>query len=379
MIKVGITGQSGFIGSHLFNFLGLKDNIKRIPFKRDFFENAEDLENFVSQCDVIIHLAAVNRHANPETLYDTNISLIEKLISACSTTEAKPHILFSSSTQEEGETAYGKSKYEGRRLLEDWARKNDAKFTGLIIPNVYGPFGNPYYNSVIATFCHQLTHDEKPEIHVDGTLKLIYVNELVDLIFRIITDEVDGIVYDHKISEYHVPDSATAKVSEILSILTEYKDYYMEKGCIPDINDSFRLNLFNTFRCYMPDDHFPCFYQKHEDNRGEFVEMIRANSTGQSSYSLTKPGITRGDHFHTRKAERFAVFKGKALIQLRKIGTNKVIEYKLDGKNPSFVDIPVWHTHNIVNIGDEDLYTFFWINELYDPEDPDTYFEKVEL
>lgn len=149
MIKVGITGQSGFIGSHLFNFLGVKENIKRIPFKRDSFENAEDLENFVSQCDVIIHLAAVNRHANPETLFDTNISLIEKLISACSTTEAKSHILFSSSTQEERETAYGKSKYEGRRLLEDWARKNDAKFTGLIIPNVYGPFGNPYYNSVM--------------------------------------------------------------------------------------------------------------------------------------------------------------------------------------------------------------------------------------
>ncbi|CCK78980.1 polysaccharide biosynthesis C-terminal domain-containing protein [Desulfobacula toluolica] len=377
MIKVGITGQSGFVGSHLFNYLGLKENIQQILFEKFFFDNFKLLKNFVSKCDVIVHLAAVNRHENPEILYETNISLIKKLISACSATESKPHIIFSSSTQEEGETPYGKSKHNGRCMFEEWANRNNSKFTGLIIPNVYGPFGKPYHNSVVATFCYQLNHGEKPKIHLDGTLKLIYINELVDLIFRIIIEEEDEILCDNRTSVYQVPSSQTANVSEILSILTEYKNEYMGKGCIPNINDSFRLNLFHTFRCYMPDDYFPCLYQKYEDNRGEFVELLRANSAGQSSYSLTKPGITRGDHYHTRKAERFAVVKGKCLIQLRRIGTNNVIEYELDGKAPAFVDIPIWYTHNIVNIGDEDLYTFFWINEFYDHNDPDTYFEKV--
>jgi UDP-2-acetamido-2,6-beta-L-arabino-hexul-4-ose reductase len=163
-----------------------------------------------------------------------------------------------------------------------------------------------------------------------------------------------------------------------LSLLEKYKSEYQEKGIIPSIATTFELNLFNTFRCYMDiKNHFPVSFVEHTDDRGSFVEIIRLGVGGQVSFSTTVPGITRGNHYHTRKIERFAVIKGKALIQLRRIGTNEVLDFYLDGDSPSYVDMPIWYTHNIKNIGDEVLYTNFWINEFYDPKDPDTYFENV--
>ena len=151
----------------------------------------------------------------------------------------------------------------------------------------------------------------------------------------------------------------------------------MENGIFPNLEDSFQKALFNTFRCYIPVSHYPVKFIKHTDNRGSFVEIARTNSSGQFSYSTTVPGITRGNHFHTRKAERFAVISGKARIQLRKTGSEEVIDYYLDGDEPAYVDMPIWHTHNIKNIGEEELITLFWINEPYNPEDADTYFEDV--
>ncbi|MBN2172480.1 MAG: NAD-dependent epimerase/dehydratase family protein [Bacteroidales bacterium] len=372
-IKVGITGQPGFMGTHLYNYLGLKKDVfERIPFADDFFNNAQQLQEFAGSCDVVVHLAAMNRHGDPQVIYNTNIELVKKVIDACEQTNSKPHILFSSSTQEERDNLYGKSKRDGRKLFESWAQRNKARFTGLVIPNVFGPFGHPYYNSVVATFCHQLTHDETPKIEVDGELKLIYINELVEEITQKILDRGK-----ERSLKYEVPHRYQVRVSEILQILEEFKTIYFEQGNIPDINTPFRLVLFTTFRCYMPHDKFPFAYKLNTDSRGSFVELIRANTSGQSSYSTTNPGITRGNHFHTRKVERFAVIKGKARIQLRKTGTSEIIEYFLDGEKPSFVDMPIWYTHNITNVGDEELLTMFWINEPYDPVDPDTYFEEV--
>ena len=388
-MKIGITGQSGFVGTHLYNFLGLQEGVVRVDFKDEFFQDKEVLKEWVSQCDVIVHLAALNRHNDPAVIYKTNIELVQKLISACEVTNSKPHILFSSSTQEERDNLYGKSKKEGRELLEKWAERNHAQFTGLIIPNVFGPFGNPYYNSFIATFCHQLTHGEQPKIEVDGEVKLIYVGELVKEIWEKIKDNnkkikdkrkkikeiSDNPDYPCSVSISHTAD---IKVSEVLTILESYKSNYFEKGIIPNLDNEFEKNLFNTFLCYI--DHkafFPFHLTKHSDDRGSFVETIRLHSGGQVSFSTTVPGITRGNHYHTRKAERFAVIKGKARIQLRKIGTDEVLNFELDGEDPSFVDMPIWYTHNITNIGDEDLYTIFWINEHYNAEDGDTFFEEV--
>jgi len=372
MIKIGITGQTGFIGTHLYTFLGLKkDEVERIPFEDNFFEEASKLEEFVRQCDVIIHLAALNRHNDPHTIYDTNISLVKRLLKALDSIGSRPHILFSSSTQEERDNMFGKSKREGRELLANWAKTNNAKFTGMIVPNVFGPFGNPYYNSVVATFSHQITHNEEPKIEIDAQLKLIYIGELVELIWKAIRDEYSS-------EEYRIPHTSERKVTKILELIRHFKTGYSDRGIFPVLTDKFETNLFNTFRCYMDiENHFPVKLVKNTDDRGTFVETIKSGLGGQISFSTTKPGITRGNHFHTRKIERFAVIKGKARIQLRRIGTDKVMNFELDGNEPSYVDMPIWYTHNITNVGDEELYTIFWINEFFDPDDPDTFFEKV--
>lgn len=371
MIKIGITGQAGFIGTHLFNFFGLNKGIIRIPFKDDYFTDPSKLEAFVSQCDAIVHLAALNRHNDPQAIYDTNIELVRKLVSALESTGSRPHVLFSSSTQEERDNVFGKSKREGRKLLAEWASKSGGVFTGMVIPNVFGPFGNPYYNSVIATFSHQLTHNEQPRVEVDAQLMLIYIGDLVRIIFYLIENKIAD-------DEFRITPTDEARVTEILTLLQSFKAQYFEKGIIPDLTDPFERNLFNTFVCYIDhESYFPFRLKLNTDERGSFVETVKLNSGGQVSFSTTKPGITRGNHFHTRKAERFAVIKGKAEIQLRRIGTSKVVSFELDGSEPSYVDMPIWHTHNITNTGDDELYTIFWINESYDPNDPDTFFEQV--
>jgi UDP-2-acetamido-2,6-beta-L-arabino-hexul-4-ose reductase len=378
-LRIGITGQAGFIGSHLFNWLNLfPEKYQMQPFADEFFNSDETLRTWVAQCDVIVHLAALNRHNDPEVIYQTNIRLVKQLIDAMVNSNSTPYVLFASSTQEERDNLYGKSKKEGRVLLETWASENSAQITGFIIPNVFGPFGNPYYNSVVATFCHQLTHKEKPRIDVDGDLKLIYVAEVVQHFAR----RIEYVKQDHRndviIETIQLQHTSKAKVSSILKILVSYKTHYFEKGEVPALDDPFERNLFNTFLCYI--DHkrfFPFKLKLNTDQRGSFVETIKLNSGGQVSFSTTVPGITRGNHFHTRKAERFAVIKGKALIELRRIGTSDVLSFELDGENPSFVDMPVWYTHNIKNIGTDELYTIFWINEHFDANDPDTYFEKV--
>lgn len=372
MIKVGVTGQNGFIGQHLLRTLKLyPEKFSIIPFERESFDDKESLKSFVRACDTIVHLAALNRHENSQIIYDTNTDLVGKLIAACEDTGSVPHILYSSSTQEKKDNLYGKSKKDTREFLGEWANKKNTIFTGLVIPNVYGPFGKPYYNSVVATFCHQLTHDEEPKIQIDGELDLIYVGNLISEIIDCIENEKND-------TSYLVAADISLKVSEILEKLTEFKELYYKKGVIPVLEDSFSLNLFNTFRCYIDiGDHFPIDLVKHTDSRGAFVEIIRLGVGGQTSFSTTVPGITRGNHYHTRKVERFAVIKGKAKIELRLVGTEKIHSFELNGEQPSYVDMPIWYTHNITNIGDDELYTIFWINEAYDPEDADTYYEDV--
>ncbi|MRS04133.1 SDR family oxidoreductase [bacterium] len=372
MLRIGITGQTGFIGTHLCNLLRLKQGeVTVIPFHDDFFLDRVKLEAFVQDCDVIVHLAALNRHNDPHAIYDTNVGLVNKLVATFEKTGSIPHLLFSSSTQEERDNIFGKSKREGRELLAKWAERSGALFTGMVIPNVFGPFGNPYYNSVVATFAHQLTHNENPKIEVDAQLKLIYIGDLVKTIYYLIMNKVSD-------NEFHVPPTDEVRVTEILTLLQSFRDQYLENGILPDLDDPFERNLFNTFVCYI--DHskyFPFKLKLNTDDRGSFVETVRLHSGGQVSFSTTKPGITRGNHFHTRKAERFAVIKGKARIQLRRINTDRIMNFELDGNEPSYVDMPIWHTHNITNIGIDDLYTIFWISEFYDPSDPDTYFEPV--
>ncbi|MAU15671.1 MAG: epimerase [Muricauda sp.] len=376
--KIGITGQAGFIGNHLYTTLSLREDVELVDFERSFFEDADSLAKFVSKCDAIVHLAAMNRHKDPKVIYDTNIKLVEDLIGACQKAKVTPHIIFSSSSQELKDNLYGQSKREGKERFMSWAQESSAKFSSLTIPNVFGPFGKPNYNSVVATFCHKVANNEEPTILNDGEVGLIYINDLVQIFIDTIFGNQRSKSLGNNSFEIEIEPNHFVKVSRILELLNRFKSDYMEKGIFPNLEDHFEKSLFNTFRCYIPESHYPVKYTKHTDPRGSFVEIARTQTSGQFSFSTTVPGITRGNHFHTRKAERFAVIRGKARIQLRRIGTDKVINYDLDGEEPAYVDMPIWYTHNITNTGDEELITLFWINEPYDPKDADTYFENVE-
>jgi UDP-2-acetamido-2,6-beta-L-arabino-hexul-4-ose reductase len=373
-IKVGITGQSGFIGAHLARHLRLDSGkFELVPFRKEFFESTGDLDEFVKECDVIVHLAAVNRHEDPEELYTINVSLTQKLIDSLIRTSSRTQLVFSSSTQETADNPYGKAKSECVRLLEDWASAANARVTSLTIPNVFGPFSKPEYNTFIATFCHKLIIGEQLQVNANAPVKLIYVGELTEAIITCI-DSPPG--EEASITKVTVKPTMHSTVGQILEILQGFKKNYYDQGMIPDLESAFHIQLFNTFRSFIDyQSYFPKVYQKHSDPRGSFVELIKLESGGQVSFSTTKSGVTRGNHFHTRKVERFSVISGHARIELRKVDEDQVISF--DIREPAFVDMPIWYTHNITNIGENELLTVFWINEKFDKDDPDTFYLNV--
>ena len=371
MKKIGITGRPGFVGSHLASYIAtFADKYEILPYEDGYFDNKAQLIDFASKADVIVHLAGVNRHEDEKYIYSRNVELASKLVEALLISGNVPQVIFSSSTQETRDNPYGKGKKEARILLERWAVEADAGFAGLIIPNVFGPFGKPYYNSVVATFCHQITAGEKPQIKVDAELELIYVADLI----KYIQDVMDNGKSD---PELKVPNTGKMKVSEILSLLRAFGSGYLNDHIIPELKNPLETSLFNTLRSYRDVREHAASLIKHQDERGHLVEIVKEGCGGQSFFSLTKPGITRGNHFHTRKIERFCVVKGQAVIRLRKMGTEEVIDFKVSGNNPIALDIPVFYTHNITNTGNSDLLTLFWSNEIFNPEDSDTYYSEV--
>jgi UDP-2-acetamido-2,6-beta-L-arabino-hexul-4-ose reductase len=369
-LRVGITGMVGFVGSHLRDSLKQRGDIEVLPFEDSYYQNPDAFMDFVKKADVIVHLAGVNRD-EPQVVYQKNIELMQKLLEFADAAGSKPYILFSSSTQVEKDNEYGRGKKRAMELLAEWTEKNKASAVSMIVPNVFGDSGRPFYNSVIATFCHQITHNEQPTIIQDGKFSLIYINYLVDDIYNLIKNRKDG----YRV-EYLKP-RVEIKVSEILAMLNKFKDFYYNTGMVPEIKSDFERDLYNTFITYMNTADWQRKLKLNTDARGSFVEVFKYEKSGQVSFSTTKPGITRGNHYHIRKNEKFCVVSGQASIKLRRIGTDKVIEYKVSGDEPSWVEMPIYYTHNITNIGDAELVTLFWINEHFNPNDPDTFYEEV--
>lgn len=369
-LTVGITGMAGFVGSHVRNRVDREENMTLLPFEKDFFSQSDTLKDYVAQCDAIVHLAAMNR-GDEEELYRVNVELAAKLVTALKEANATPHILFSSSTQIERDNPYGKSKKEAARLLTKWAEKYNAPFSDLVIPNIFGDNGKPFYNSVVATFCHQVSHNEEPKIMVDGEINLIYINELTELIAQKILNPPKSI------EQVQVQPTSKAKVSEILKLLKTFKEHYYQERIIPEFNNEFEKNLYITFLTYMDNVDYEQHPVLHADDRGSLFEVVKQADAGQFFFSTTKPGITRGNHYHSRKMEKFCVVKGQAVIRIRKIGTDKIIEYHVSGDKPSVVEMPIFHTHNITNTGQTELLTLFWTNELFDTQNPDTFYENV--
>ncbi len=369
-LKVGITGMAGFVGAHLRDRLKREESVEVLPFQDSYYENPDQFIDFVKNADAIVHLAGVNRD-EPEVIYNKNVELMEKLLEFVDASGNKPYILFSSSTQIDRDNEYGRGKKKAMELLGKWSKVNNTPAVSMVIPNVFGDNGRPFYNSVVATFCHQVTHGEEPTVMKDGQMALIYINSLVDDIYDLIKSPPNG----YKV-EYISP-RAELKVSELLGLLNKFKDFYYDNGMVPEIRTDLERDLYNTFITYMDEVDWQRNLKLNTDLRGSFVEVFKFEKCGQVSFSTTKPGITRGNHYHIRKNEKFCVVSGNASIKLRRIGTDKVIEYKVSGHKPSWVEMPIYYTHNISNTGDTELVTLFWINEHFNPDDPDTYYEEV--
>jgi UDP-2-acetamido-2,6-beta-L-arabino-hexul-4-ose reductase len=367
---VGVTGPCGFVAGHLIRTLKASADFKVVPCPRDTFENPEDLAKFVAGCDVIVHLAGVNRGEDSE-VYDRNIDLAERLIEAAEGINRELKILFASSTQRSRDNAYGKAKLCAEGLFIDWAQQGaNRQVVNLVIPNVFGPGCKPFYNSVVATFCHQLAHGVEPRIDVDAEIEFLWINDLV----RAICSQIHSLSTEQTV---FLAGTAKLRVTELLAKLQGFQASHDVHNMVPDITDPLDAALYATYLFYLELDQHLHRPTVHRDERGYLFEVIRMASGGQVFFSTTKPGVIRGNHFHTRKIEWFCVLKGEAVIRLRKVDDTEVHEFRVSGDSPQFVSIPVLHTHQIENEGDEDLLTMFWCNEIFVAEDADTYFEKV--
>ncbi len=239
-----MTGQQGFIGSHLCDFLNCQDNIEIIPFEKKFFNNEILLINFVSNCDAIVHLAAISRHPDDDFLYNSNIGLTQKLIDAMESSKVAPHSLFGSTTHEARGNRYHISKRDGRRMLDEWANRSGGKSTGLLMPNTFGPRAKPFFNSFVATFCHKVANGETPEIIEDTPVELIYIEDLCRELHKVISGETEG-------NPYTPQFTAEKKVSEILELLLKFRRSYIEDKAAPEFKNYFEEALFNTFISYI--------------------------------------------------------------------------------------------------------------------------------
>lgn len=368
MTRIGITGGMGFIGWHLRCLLATCDHVESDVATRETFGSSEALQDFVDGSDVVVHLAGVNRAPDRE-IREGNLRLARAVIDACERREATPHLVFASSTHVERDprSVYGAAKAACAELFGEWAIRTGASFIELVIPHVFGEHGRPYYNSAVATFCHQITHGEEPEILNDTSLELIHVQLLCEKILEAARAPV---------TDRWRLRGVPVTVSEVLERLREMLGLYKD-GILPDLSDDFSRDLFNTLRSYGYPDRYPITVPCHRDNRGVLFETVKGLSGGQCFLSTTIPEITRGDHFHRRKFERFFVVSGRAVIRVRRLFEDAVAEFELAGDQPSFVDIPTLHTHNITNVGDEELLTLFWAHEIFDPDRPDTYAQPV--
>lgn len=373
---VGITGANGLLGWHTLAHLQARNAASAFAKRPEpftikkahtaTFESDTELDDFVRDCDIILHFAGVNRGAADE-VETNNRRIAEKLIASMQRLGATPSIVYSNSTHSDGDTPYGRGKSAGAEALRTWADDNGASFADLVLPHLFGEHGRPNYNSVTATFCDHLVRGEIPQMNAAGRVELLHVGQVARLAI-----EAGLAGRDERIRLKGTPMS----IPELWEKLTSIHSTYMG-NVLPDLSDNLTLELFNTYRSYIPYEGRVVEVPVHSDQRGRLFEAAKGGGGGQTFISWTEPGVTRGNHFHLNKAERFLVLQGEATIRLRRLGCSEVHEYPVSGATPAYLDIPTLHTHNITNTGDEPLVTLFWAHELFDPKAPDTYMEIV--
>lgn len=366
-----ITG-GGFIGSHLYNYLRFIHKIDDVKIVgKEFFRDFKRLNEQLSGVKIIIHLAGVNRNQQESFIYNENRKICSTLINALQESELFPRFINISSIHENYNSAFGRSKRENRIDFERYYSKQPDKLISFITPNIFGPFCRPHYNSFVATFCSQLTKSESVDLRDDKKIDLLYVDDLIKLIYSHMFIESSGVLNHF--------NTTRIMISEVLVKLKSYVKLYLDKGVMPFLIDDFDKNLFNTFRSYIPIQFFPKSQIKHTDNRGFFSEIIRSYSEGQVSISASMPYVERGNHFHTRKIERFQILKGKAIVELRKVDSLEIFSIELSANRLDYIDIPIWYTHNLINKSDDELIMLFWISEHYSEINHDTYMLNVRL
>ena len=365
-MRLGITGVNGLIGWHVRCFFSTRPGISVVPADRSTFADTASLRIFVSTCDTIIHLAGMNR-GSEDDIVNVNLGLAKGLVEACIAEHVRPHVIFASSTHIFRSTRYGDAKRQCSEILRRWSREEGAVFTNLILPNIFGENGRPFYNSVISTFCYQLARQEKPKIEVDATYDYLHCYDLAENLLNLLQDKPNHDV---------LMQGREMSVSEILECLT-FNDSDYRNGIIPFCRDRFDLSLFNTYRSHLYPSFYPIITDIRRDNRGDLFEVTKSLGGGQSFISTTGPGVTRGNHFHFHKVERFCVIQGDAVIRIRRLFDNHVTSFTVKGSEPCFLDMPTLHTHSITNIGTDNVITLFWANEIFDPTKSDTFGEAV--
>lgn len=367
-MKVIITGGYGFLGWHTACRLRALRGIEATQLGREELAQPGRLEAEVATADVVLHIAGINRAESDEDVIAGNIALASTLASAITESRRPVRVVYANSIQADLDNAYGRGKAEAARLLERATRLSGGSLANVLLPNLFGEHGRPKYNSFVATFCHMVAKGERPIVSDDKHVPLLHAQRAA----AVLMDAMDG-------TENVVlrPDGQLQLVSDVLAMIVEFHELYSH-GDIPSLTDEFRVELFNTYRSYTFSDQFPAFAQVHADARGELFETVRSHGgTGQVFASTTRPGHTRGDHYHLSKVERFFVVKGNAEIGLRRLLTDEVVRIRLSGDQPGFVDMPTLWVHNISNVGEEDLVTMFWADQLLNLDSPDQYPERV--
>jgi UDP-2-acetamido-2,6-beta-L-arabino-hexul-4-ose reductase len=364
-LRIAVTGVDGMLGWHLrCRLAGMRD-VATIPVGRGAFHDASTLAEAVQDADFIVHFAGMNRGSDVE-IEATNVGLAELLVRAIERRDVAPTLIFSSSIHVDRDTVYGRSKRRAGEILAAWARRSGGRFINLILPHVFGERAKPFYNSVVATFCHQIAHDETPRLQQESELKLLHAQDVADRVVDLIGSDAAG-----EVRPAGQPIAVSDLLARLIRLAREYQD-----GIVPT-SGGLDLALFNTYRSYLFPNRYPVDVGVRSDDRGRLFEAVKSNGGGQVFISDTRAGVTRGNHYHRRKVERFFVLEGQAEIRIRRLFDDQVRSFVVDGRRPQYIDMPTLHAHNITNTGRDLLMTLFWANEIFDPQRPDTEPEQV--
>lgn len=369
-MKILVTGAKGFVGKNLV--LELKNQGYTDVFEFDIDTDPSLLDKFCTETDFVFHLAGVNRPKNQSEFMEGNFGFTSTLLDTLKSHKNTCPVMISSSTQAALENPYGQSKKAGEELMFSYARETGARVFVYRFPNVFGKWCRPNYNSAVVTFCNNIASGLPIQIKDrSAVMNLVYIDDVVEELLRAVKGT------PNQASEYcSVAVTYTITLGEIVDLIYSFKASREERG-IPDMTDAFTSKLYSTYLSYLPKDQFSYPLKMNVDNRGSFTEFIRTPERGQVSVNVSKPGITKGNHWHHSKNEKFLVVSGTGVIRFRRVGSDEIIEYHVNGDKLEVVDIPTGYTHNIENIGDTKMVTVMWANECFNPENPDTYFLEV--